>query len=264
MSDEDFYEFTEEWSRIDRRATYYINVKELPLLLKRIRAPLGLRTIPKQLQKDALRRTLYTCDVEIRDGNRVHFVDVLKHLAARVDGVEDPDALGRSKSGGFTDSFSGVSNTSATQRSDSEKSNSSKSNKVHPAPDASSPKSLTKSGAATFRWRSDRKKNSLPEDEDWDDDDDDDSVPNVVPQVCHNFAAIHVQTMWKGKRAWRQAELRKLKKKKRSMRRRKAEKGEAKKGVADGSGSREDGRALPGERERGLGEGVGGVEAQGQ
>ena len=155
MSDEDFYEFTEEWSRIDRRATYYINVKELPLLLKRIRAPLGLRTIPKQLQKDALRRTLYTCDVEIRDGNRVHFVDVLKHLAARVDGVEDPDALGRSKSGGFTDSFSGVSNTSATQRSDSEKSNSSKSNKVHPAPDASSPKSLTKSRAATFRWRSD-------------------------------------------------------------------------------------------------------------
>ena len=43
------------------------------------------------------------------------------------------------------------------------------------------------------------------------------------PRVCHHFAAIHVQTMWKGKLARRQAELRKLKKKKRNMRRRKAE-----------------------------------------
>ena len=41
--------------------------------------------------------------------------------------------------------------------------------------------------------------------------------------MCHHFAAIHVQTMWKGKLARRQAELRKLKKKQRSMRRRKAE-----------------------------------------
>ena len=48
-------------------------------------------------------------------------------------------------------------------------------------------------------------------------------VPSTFVVVCHHFAAIHVQTMWKGKLARRQAELRKLKKKKRSMRRRKAE-----------------------------------------
>ena len=262
VRDEDLYEFTEEWSRIDRRATYYINIRDLPTLLKRIRAPLGLRTIPKQLQKDALRRTLYTCSVEIRDGNRIYFVDVLKHLAARVDGMEDQAVAIRSKSVGFTDSFFGVSGDGATARLDLEK-NASKSNRAHPEADLCLKKSLTKrlSSAATFRWRRETTKPSLPVDDDWDDDP---HVVDVVPQVCHNFAAIHVQTMWKGKRAWRQAELRKLKKKKRSMRRREAEKGEAKKGVADGSGSREDGRALPGERERGLGEGVGGVEAQGQ
>jgi len=262
VRDEDLYEFTEEWSRIDRRATYYINVRDLPTLLKRIRAPLGLRTIPKQLQKDALRRTLYTCSVEIRDGNRIYFVDVLKHLAARVDGMEDPAVAIRSKSVGFTDSFFGVSGDGATARLDLEK-NASKSNRALPEADLCLKKSLTKrlSSAATFRWRRETTKPSLPVDDDWDDDP---HVVDVVPQVCHNFAAIHVQTMWKGKRAWRQAELRKLKKKKRSMRRREAEKGEAKKGVADGSGSKEDGRALPGERERGLGEVVGGVEAQGQ
>ena len=67
-------------------------------------------------------------------------------------------------------------------------------------------------------------------------------VVDVVPQVCHNFAAIHVQTMWKGKLARRQAELRKLKKKKRSMRRRKAdenEKGGAKRAGGSASGDDE-------------------------
>jgi hypothetical protein len=77
------------------------------------------------------------------------------------------------------------------------------------------------SSAATFRWRSD-KKNSQDDDEDLDEYEDD-SLLEVVPLVCHHFAAIHVQTMWKGKLARRQVELRKLKKKKRSMRRRREE-----------------------------------------
>jgi hypothetical protein len=71
--------------------------------------------------------------------------------------------------------------------------------------------------SGSFVWRSSKKKS-------FDDDDMDDDAKDLAPPlVCHHFAAIHVQTMWKGKLARRQAELRKLKKKKRSMRRRKAE-----------------------------------------
>lgn len=235
VSDEDFGEFTEEWSRIDRRATYYIKVDKVPELLRRIRAPLGLRTLPKQFQKDALRRTLYTCDVEIRDGNRVHFVDVLKHLAARVDGVEDPEveekAKLRSKSSGFMESMKDLSSEQFKAQSGSDSKNP-KLNSVHPEPSTSNSsnkpqlqpqRTFTKmlSSAATFRWRSD-KKNSQDDDEDLDEYEDD-SLLEVVPLVCHHFAAIHVQTMWKGKLARRQVELRKLKKKKRSMRRRREE-----------------------------------------
>jgi hypothetical protein len=78
--------------------------------------------------------------------------------------------------------------------------------------------SLLRQVSGSFVWRSSKKRS---ENLDWDENLDENPAPQ--PLVCHHFAAIHVQTMWKGKLARRQAELRKLKKKKRSMRRRKAE-----------------------------------------
>ena len=82
VSDEDFGAFVEEWSKIDRAAGY-VKYDRLPELLQRIRAPLGLKSLPKDLRRDALRRTMFTFDVEVRATNRVHFIDVLKHLASR-------------------------------------------------------------------------------------------------------------------------------------------------------------------------------------
>ena len=98
VSDEDFGAFVEEWSKIDRRVVF-VKYDRLPELLQRIRAPLGLKSLPKDLRRDALRRTMFTFDVEVRATNGVHFIDVLKHLASRVDGVEDPEAERRARSG---------------------------------------------------------------------------------------------------------------------------------------------------------------------
>jgi hypothetical protein len=234
VSDEDFGAFVEEWSKIDRRASYYVKYDRLPELLQRIRAPLGLKSLPKDLRRDALRRTMFTFDVEVRDTNRVHFIDVLKHLASRVDGVEDPEAerRARSRSASLSGARGGASSRSfGSDGASSQGSNGvSKRNAVHPevvqgVPFAngisSQPKkpSLLRQMSGSFVWRSSKKRS---ENLDWDDENLDE---NLAPQplVCHHFAAIHVQTMWKGKLARRQAELRKLKKKKRSMRRRKAE-----------------------------------------
>uniref|UniRef100_A0A7S0CQF9 Voltage-gated ion channel superfamily n=1 Tax=Micromonas pusilla TaxID=38833 RepID=A0A7S0CQF9_MICPS len=243
VSEEDFGEFAEEWSKIDRRASYYMKYEKLPELLRRIRAPLGIRSLPKDLQRDALRRTMFTFDVEVRDGNKVHFVDVLKHLASRVDGVEDPEAEERARSRSERLSMS-MSSRSANSRVNGDGSRldgadgvsgSGKRNAVHPlprygdgipsgtdTPDGRVRKgkpSLLRQMSGSFVWRSSKKKSRSFDDDDLDDD----AKDLAPPLVCHHFAAIHVQTMWKGKLARRQAELRKLKKKKRSMRRRKAE-----------------------------------------
>jgi hypothetical protein len=91
--------------------------------------------------------------------------------------------------------------------------------------------SLLRQMSGSFVWRSSKKgSENLDSDENLDENLDETLAPQ--PLVCHHFAAIHVQTMWKGKLARRQAELRKLKKKKRSMRRRKAEKIDQKPRVA--------------------------------
>jgi hypothetical protein len=250
VSDEDFGEFVEEWSKIDRRASYYVKYDRLPELLQRIRAPLGLKSLPKDLRRDALRRTMFTFDVEVRDNNRVHFVDVLKHLASRVDGVEDPEAeqRARSRSVSFSGAKGGASFRSfgsdgASSHGGSQGSHGvSKRNAVHPEVEvvpfanrtASTPKkkpSLLRQMSGSFVWRSSKKgSENLDSDENLDENLDETLAPQ--PLVCHHFAAIHVQTMWKGKLARRQAELRKLKKKKRSMRRRKAEKIDQKPRVA--------------------------------
>ena len=234
VSEEDFGEFAEEWSKIDRRASYYMKYDRLPELLRRIRAPLGIKSLPKDLQRDALRRTMFTFDVEVRDANKVHFVDVLKHLASRVEGVEDPEAEERARSRSARLSMSLGSRGAAVRagsdlRADGADgvSGSGKRNAVHPEPygDGIGPNnnrskpSLLRQMSGSFVWRSSKKKSGSGSfDDDWDD-----GASGAPPLVCHHFAAIHVQTMWKGKLARRQAELRKLKKKKRSMRRRKAE-----------------------------------------
>jgi hypothetical protein len=241
VSDEDFGEFVEEWSKIDRRASYYVKYDRLPELLQRIRAPLGLKSLPKDLRRDALRRTMFTFDVEVRDTNKVHFVDVLKHLASRVDGVEDPEAERRARSRSV--SLSGARGGASFGSFGSDGASSqgshgvSKRNAVHPEVEgvpfangtSSQPKkpSLLRQVSGSFVWRSSKKRS---ENLDWDENLDENPAPQ--PLVCHHFAAIHVQTMWKGKLARRQAELRKLKKKKRSMRRRKAEKIDQKPRVA--------------------------------
>ena len=51
VSEEDFSEFATEWGRIDRFGTYYIKIVQFPKLLKSIRAPLGVKTLPRELQK---------------------------------------------------------------------------------------------------------------------------------------------------------------------------------------------------------------------
>ena len=90
VSDEDFTEFATEWGRIDRFGTYYIKIGQFPKLLKSIRAPLGVKTLPRELQKTSLARLLFSCNVPNREG-RIHFVDTLKALAGRVDGLDNPE-----------------------------------------------------------------------------------------------------------------------------------------------------------------------------
>ena len=247
VSDEDFGEFVEEWSRIDRRASYYVKVARLPELLQKIRAPLGLKSLPKDLRRDALRRTMFTFDVEVRDANRVHFVDVLKHLASRVDGVEDPEAEARARARSRTLSASAFGKKASEEKT----SGSGKRNAVHPEPSvdgsvngfarsyANKP-SLMRQMSGSFVWRSSKKKGGLDafqsgDESDLGDVDAESAAPR--PLVCHHFAAIYVQTMWRGKLAWRQAELRKLKKKKRNARRRKAEEGHHEGTTSPGNGN---------------------------
>ena len=57
-----------------------------------IRAPLGVKTLPRELQKTSLARLLFSCNVPNREG-RIHFVDTLKALAGRVDGLDIPRSL---------------------------------------------------------------------------------------------------------------------------------------------------------------------------
>ena len=93
VSEEDFSEFATEWGRIDRFGTYYIKIVQFPKLLKSIRAPLGVKTLPRELQKTTLARLLLTCNMPNREG-RIHFSDTLKALASRVDGLDNPEESG--------------------------------------------------------------------------------------------------------------------------------------------------------------------------
>ena len=88
VSDDDFAEFASEWGKMDRFGTYYVKVQQFPRLLRRIRAPLGVKTLPKDMQKRALSRTLFHCDVRVHPGEKIHFADAIAALAARVDGLD--------------------------------------------------------------------------------------------------------------------------------------------------------------------------------
>jgi hypothetical protein len=89
VSESDFGQFAYEWGKLDRFSSYYIQITEFPTLLKRLNAPLGLKAIPFDLQRRALSKFLLGCDVRNK-GGRIHFVDTLQALALRVEGVERP------------------------------------------------------------------------------------------------------------------------------------------------------------------------------
>ena len=92
VSESDFGEYAYEWGKLDRFASYYIKVQQLPTLLKRLNAPLGFKSSPSDMQKAALSQFLLHCGIENQDG-KIHFVDTLQALASRVDGIEKPPGL---------------------------------------------------------------------------------------------------------------------------------------------------------------------------
>jgi hypothetical protein len=89
VSESDFGDYAYEWGKLDRYSSYYIKITQFPTLLKRLNAPLGFKSIPSDLQKVALSNFLFTCEIKNK-GEKIHFVDTLQALAARVEGVEKP------------------------------------------------------------------------------------------------------------------------------------------------------------------------------
>jgi hypothetical protein len=94
VSEEDLASFSAAWGKFDRGHTYYMAMSELPDLMKELKRPLGVADVtPLSQQKKALKNKLLSTHVKNFQG-RIHFVDTIQALAARVDGIDRPKPKG--------------------------------------------------------------------------------------------------------------------------------------------------------------------------
>mmetsp|Transcript_29707 Transcript_29707/g.77007 ORF Transcript_29707/g.77007 Transcript_29707/m.77007 type:complete len:1190 (-) Transcript_29707:1393-4962(-) len=81
-------EFVSVWKELDPFGTSYISVKQLTTLLQELPPQLGVKGLPRP--QSIIQEIIFSVDIPLRKGIKVHFLEVLHALAGHVAGAELP------------------------------------------------------------------------------------------------------------------------------------------------------------------------------